>query len=67
MAELWGPTFSVVSGGVACVIGAVAFAALLPKFVAYDYRRWKRESEAAEKALPFDDGAAVAGGGQLGA
>lgn len=67
IAQLWGPTVSVVSGGFACVIGAIAFAALLPKFLAYDYRRWKRESEAPEEALPVDDGPAVAGAGQLGA
>lgn len=72
VAQLWGPAVSVVSGGIACVVGAVAFAALLPRFVAYDYRTWKRESgltpsEAVEEAVPVDDGPAVAGGGQLGA
>jgi len=32
---------SVVSGGVLCVIGVLACALLLPRFVAYDARAWK--------------------------
>lgn len=66
VAQVWGPTVSVVSGGFACVVGAVAFAALLPKFLAYDYGRWKA-LQTPEEALPVDEGPAVAGGGQLGA
>jgi MFS family permease len=40
--------FSVVSGGVLCVIGVLACAALLPRFVAYDARLWKRPEPAGD-------------------
>ena len=38
VATLFSPVVSVVSGGVACVIGAVVLAAALPKFLSYDNR-----------------------------
>jgi MFS family permease len=43
--------FSVVSGGVLCVIGVLACAALLPRFVAYDARLWKRAEAAGDGRL----------------
>ena len=45
VAQFFGPAVSVMSGGIACVIGAVALAALLPKFLRYDYEDWKRAEE----------------------
>ncbi|MEO7804315.1 MAG: MFS transporter, partial [Actinomycetota bacterium] len=33
VAAAFGPTFSVVSGGLACVVGALAFAAMVPSFL----------------------------------
>ena len=47
VAQFFGPAVSVVSGGIACVIGAVALAAALPRFLRYDYRIWKAASDAA--------------------
>jgi MFS family permease len=41
VASLFNLRVSVVSGGVLCVIGCVAAAALLPAFRAYDARTWK--------------------------
>lgn len=38
VAAVFGVQFSVVSGGVACVIGVLALAAALPRFRRYDYR-----------------------------
>ena len=38
MAALAGEAFSVVSGGIACVIGSVALAAKFPEFLRYDAR-----------------------------
>ena len=38
VAALFGVRASVVSGGVLCVVGVLAFGALLPRFVAYDAR-----------------------------
>ena len=38
VATLFSPVVSVVSGGIACVIGAIALAVLLPKFTRYDNR-----------------------------
>jgi len=38
VAALAGEAFSVVSGGIACVIGSVALAAKFPEFLRYDAR-----------------------------
>jgi hypothetical protein len=36
MAALFGETFSVVSGGLACIVATVALVAAMPAFLAYD-------------------------------
>ncbi|GAC1335167.1 MAG: MFS transporter [Candidatus Dormibacteria bacterium] len=41
VAAAFGVQFSVVSGGVLCVIGVLGLTALLPRFRRYDYRVWK--------------------------
>ncbi len=38
VATLFSPLVSVVSGGIACVVGALVLAAALPKFLSYDNR-----------------------------
>jgi len=53
VASLWGLRFSVVSGGVMCVLGSGVLALLLPKFISYDGRKGlarKRAEEAARAA-----------------
>lgn len=50
VASLWGLRFSVVSGGVMCVIGSAALALLLPKFIRYDGREGLARKEAEEAA-----------------
>lgn len=41
VAALFGVQFSVVSGGVLCVVGVLALTAVLPRFRNYDYREWR--------------------------
>src|SRR5262249_1884590 len=48
VASLFGLRASVASGGVMCVLGAVALAALLPQFLRYDGREGLRRKEAEE-------------------
>lgn len=50
VASIWGLRFSVVSGGVMCVIGSAALALLLPKFIRYDGREGLARKEAEEAA-----------------
>jgi MFS family permease len=50
VAGLMGVRFSIVSGGVLCVLGSLAVAFALPRFTAYDSR--KRDAEAAPAADP---------------
>jgi MFS family permease len=52
VAAAFGVRFSVVSGGALCVVGVLACAALLPRFVAYDARRWKRPEPDLAAAVP---------------
>jgi MFS family permease len=46
VAAAFGVTASVVSGGALCVVGVLACAVWLPRFVGYDARRWKRDEVA---------------------
>ncbi|MGI8608751.1 MAG: MFS transporter [Candidatus Dormibacteria bacterium] len=41
VAALFGVQFSVVSGGLLCVVGVLSLAARLPAFRKYDYRLWR--------------------------
>jgi MFS family permease len=50
VASLAGIRASVVSGGILCVLGTFALAALLPKFIAYDAREGMKQKEAEEAA-----------------
>ncbi len=50
VASLWGLRFSVISGGVMCVIGSGVLALLLPKFIGYDGREGMARKEAEEAA-----------------
>ncbi len=52
VAARFGLGFSVVSGGVMCVLGSGVLAALLPKFISYDGREGlaRKEAEEAERA-----------------
>lgn len=47
VAQLTSTTFSVLSGGLACVAGAGVLSLLLPRFVRYDRRRFVAERDAA--------------------
>jgi predicted MFS family arabinose efflux permease len=50
VAAAFGLRASVVSGGVMCVLGAVALALLLPRFIRYDGREGLARKEAEEAA-----------------
>lgn len=50
VASLWGLRFSVVSGGVMCLLGSGLLALLLPKFIHYDGREGLARKQAEEKA-----------------
>jgi MFS family permease len=52
VAAAFGVRVSVVSGGVLCVLGVLACAALLPRFVAYDARNWKSPEPEVAGAVP---------------
>jgi hypothetical protein len=45
---------SVVSGGALCVVGVLLCAILLPRFLAYDARRWKAAQPPDEPILAKD-------------
>ena len=52
VAARFGLGFSVVSGGVMCVLGSGVLALMLPKFISYDGREGlaRKEAEEAERA-----------------
>jgi MFS family permease len=52
VASIWGLRFSIVSGGVLCVIGAAACAVLLPGFWSYDDRHPLSTSPSARLPRP---------------
>ncbi|HUK89867.1 MAG TPA: MFS transporter, partial [Blastocatellia bacterium] len=56
IASLAGLRFSVVSGGVMCVLGSGLLAALLPKFVRYDGRDGLARKLAEEESLAGANG-----------